>query len=97
MNTKVKCHGHLGVNVYTVVNGSRKDEEYEQFDTELYNEIIALLQARGYIVKDIYFQFSERFECNEHDVINFEKFKREGERKAQDVYSKVNTERFRID
>ncbi|WP_199426669.1 hypothetical protein [Thermaerobacillus caldiproteolyticus] len=94
---KAKCHGQLGVNVYTVVDGSRKDEEYEQFDTELRNEIIALLQARGYIVKDIYLQFSERVECNEYDVINFEKFKKEGERKAQDVYSKVNTERFRID
>ncbi|MDR9795090.1 hypothetical protein Q4O60_00995 [Aeribacillus pallidus] len=93
----VKCHGRLGVNVYTVVDDSKKDKEYEQFDTELYNEIIALLQACGYIVKDIYLQFSERFECNEYDVINFEKLKKEGERKAQEIYSKVNTERFRID
>jgi L-rhamnose mutarotase len=94
---KVKCHGLLGANVYTVVDGSRKDEEYEQFDAELYNEIIALLQARGYIVKDIYLQFSERFECNEYDIINFEKLKKQGERKAQEVYSKANAERFRID
>jgi hypothetical protein len=94
---KVKCHGRLGVNVYTVVDGLWKDEEYEQFDTDLQNEIIALLQSRGYIVKDIYLQFSERVECNEYDVINFEKFKKEAEQKTQDVYSKVNTERFRID
>jgi hypothetical protein len=52
-----KCHGHLGVNVYTVVSGSKKDEEYEEFDTELYNEIIALLQAPVTLLKIFTYNF----------------------------------------
>jgi hypothetical protein len=95
---KVKRHGVFGANIYTITDQSTNGGEYAAFhDSNLANEIRALLEAHGYIVKDLFLDFQEETPCTDLDLVNFKNWKREGERQAQHVYSKANVQRFEIE
>lgn len=98
MEYEIKHRGMFGVKIYTLTKQGDKGEEYREYhESNLADDIRSLLEAHGYIVEDIFLDFKEEESCTKSDVINFKKYKFEGERKAKHLYSKVNNERFIID
>jgi hypothetical protein len=98
MTNKVQSYGTFGVTVYTVKdeNSTEENNEYSQYDSELTSEITAILEARGYIVCDLYLQFNEKTPCTEYDVLNFDNRMKQVEANVQQVYLKGTAQRFQL-
>ena len=87
--------GKLIANIMTAVE--HDDEEkmtekaHEDFTTELFKEIKALLGARGYISHDIGADLKNIGRASKDNLALIEKSKLEARRKADDVYNKANS------
>lgn len=99
MVNKLKSYGLFGANVYAVrdANSIEDNNEYSEFDTELTDEIKALLEARGYIVMDLFLDFNKQEVCTETDLLTYETIMKKSQIKANNVYLKGTTICCRLD
>lgn len=99
MVSKLKSYGLFGANVYAVrdTNSTEEKNEYSAFDSELTDEIKALLEARGYIVLDLFLDFKKQEVCTETDILMYETIMKKSQIKANDVYLKGTTICTRLD
>lgn len=99
MVNKLKSYGLFGANVYAVrdSNSTEENNEYSAFDSELTDEIKALLEARGYIVMDLFLDFNKQEVCTETDLLTYETIMKKSQIKANNVYLKGTTICCRLD
>lgn len=93
--------GKLVVDIVTAVETDEEkammDKAHEGFSTELFNEIQALLGAKGYISHSIGVTLENDGEASDIDLKMIQKDRVESERKAKSIYNKANRISISID
>jgi len=93
--------GKLVVNIITAVETNDKkimtDQAHENFTSELFNEIMAIVGAKGYITQSIGVTLEDRGAAHETQIESIERNKSDALKKAASVYSKCNRISIRLD
>jgi hypothetical protein len=100
LTTKNLYRGNLVLDLVAAVetNEDEKvmtDQVHEELGGELFNEIMALVGAKGYITQSIGATLKNEGEAHEVELAVIEEGKLESTRRAKSIYNKAN--RIRID
>ncbi|MBU5466277.1 hypothetical protein KQI49_05450 [Virgibacillus sp. MSJ-26] len=93
--------GKLVVDIVTAVKTNDEkamlDQAHEGFATELFDEIMALLGAKGYITQSIGATLENMREAHDYEVEQIEKDKLKSIDRANSVYNKANRITIKFD